>query len=213
VLWEIGSRFELLTGHRLDVTSDLPDAYRAWMKAGEAFDVFIGVPALIDDLIADGKIVAETRVTLARCGIGVEVRAGAPKPDIGSVDAFRRALLDARSIAYLKVGGGLHVAAMLEGLGIADALKSKTTRPDADIVSELVAAGAIELGMVITTQILTTSGVELVGPLPAELQSYVEFVGGVSLGSRSPEAARSLIDFLAGPAALSVFRSQGMEPG
>ena len=163
LLWEIGSQFELSTGHQLDIDSDLADRFIKRVNSGETFDVFVGVPALVDKLIEDGRIVADSRTTLFRCGIGVEVRAGAARPDISSVEAFRRSLLEARSISYLNVGGGVHVAAMIERLGIADALASKVTRPNTDIVSELVARGDVELGMVITTQILTTSGVQLVG--------------------------------------------------
>ena len=150
------------------------------MNAGDPFDVFIGTPDVMDALMTSGKIAAETCVRLGRSKIGVEARAGAPKPDISSVEAFKRTLLNAELIAYLRVGGGLHVHDILERIGICDTIKSKVIRPDADIVSELVANGDVELGMVNISQILTTYGVQLVGPLPSELQSYVEFVEGVS---------------------------------
>jgi molybdate transport system substrate-binding protein len=101
---------------------------------------------------------------------------------------------------------------MIERLGIADAVKSKVTRPDTDIVSDLIAGGDVELGMVVTTQILTTPGVQFVGPLPPELQSYLEFVGGVSAHAKAPSAARELLRFLTGPIARPVIESQGMEP-
>jgi molybdate transport system substrate-binding protein len=104
------------------------------------------------------------------------------------------------------------LAGLLERLGIADTIKSKVTRPDTDIVSELVAKGEIEIGMVVITQILTTPGVELVGPLPPEVQSYVMFVAAVSANSHAPEAARELIKFLTGPTAIPLIKSQGMEP-
>jgi molybdate transport system substrate-binding protein len=212
VLWEIGSQYELSTGHQLDVDSALADSYIKRSHCGERFDVFIGVPSLVEELIQDGKIVADSRTMLVRSAIGVEVRAGASRPDVGSVEAFKVALLDAKSIAYLNVGGGVHIAAMLERLGIASALESKVTRPDTDIVSDLVANGTVELGMVLTTQILTTSGVQFVGPLPAELQTDLVFVGGVSTETKSPDAARALLNFLGGPTAIPVIRLQGMEP-
>jgi molybdate transport system substrate-binding protein len=142
----------------------------------------------------------------------VEVRAGAVKPDISSVEAFKRVLLEAKSIAFLRVGSGIHVAGLVERLGIADAIKAKVTRPESDIVSELVAKGEVELGIVVITQILTTTGVELVGPLPSEVQSYVTFTGAVSATSKAPEAARQLITFLTGATARPVMRKQGMEP-
>ncbi|MBX9777278.1 MAG: substrate-binding domain-containing protein [Xanthobacteraceae bacterium] len=211
VLWKIGAQFELATGYQLDVISDLPTTYAKWMNAGEPFDVFIGTSSLVDELIESGEIVAETRTAFGSAPIGIEVRAGAAKPDIGSVEAFKRALLNADSIAYLKIGGGLHVQNMLERIGIYDAIKSKVTRPDVDIVSELVAKGDVELGMVNTSQILTTSGVQLVGPLPIELQSSVVFAAGVSSNSKVRLAAQNLIRFLTGPNAVAVMTSQGME--
>lgn len=168
--------------------------------------------APVDEWIKDGKIIAETRTDIARSGIGVEVRAGARKPDISSVEAFKRALLDAKSIAYLRVGSGIYVDGLLKRLGIAEAIKSKVTRPESDIVSELVAKGEVELGIVVITQILTTPGVDLVGPLPPEIQSHVVFTAGVGANSKVPDAAKQLIKFLTGPAAIPVIRTQGMEP-
>jgi molybdate transport system substrate-binding protein len=168
----------------------------------------------VDGLIKDGKVIADTRTNLVRSGIGMEVRAGAVKPDIGSVDAFKNTLLNAKSIAYLKEGAsGLYLAGLLDRLGIADAIKSKVQRPDTDIVSELVAKGDVEFGMVVITQILTTPGVQLVGPLPPEIQSYITFAGAVSSNSRAPGVARALLKFLTGPVAIPVIESQGMEPG
>lgn len=213
VLEKIGPEFERTTGHRLDVTTDIAIRMVRRIRDGEPFDVLVAAPGQMDALVKDGKIIPDTRTDLTRSGIGVEVRAGAPRPDISSVDAFKRALLNAKSIAYLKEGqSGVYLAGLLERLGIADAIESKVTRPDSDIVSELVARGDIELGMVVITQILTTPGVELVGPLPPEIQSYITFTGGVSSASREPDAARALIRFLNSPAALAVIRAQGMEP-
>jgi len=151
VLAEIGGEFERATGHRLIITADLPPAFLRRVQAGERFDLLITGSAPIDEWIRDGRIVATTRTEIARSGIGVEVRAGRPKPDISTVDAFTRALLNAKSIAYLKVGSGLHLEAVLERLGISKAIASKVIRPDADIVSELVAKGEVEIGMVVIT--------------------------------------------------------------
>jgi molybdate transport system substrate-binding protein len=212
VLAEIGPEFERTTGHTLKISSDLSSAFERRAMAGEAFDVVITGSSSLDELIKTGRVVAETRANIARSGIGVEVRTGARKPDIGTVEAFKRALLEAKSIAYLRVGSGLYLAGLFERLGIAEAIKSKVTRPESDIVSELVARGEIELGIVVLTQIRTTRGVELVGPLPPEIQSYVTFTGGVSRNSKAPEAARQLMKVLAGPRALSVITAQGMEP-
>jgi molybdate transport system substrate-binding protein len=212
VLEKAGPEFERTTGHKLNLTTDIAIRMVRRIQAGEPFDFLVASPSQIDALIKEGKIAAETRTNLTRSGIGVQVRTGAPKPDIGSVDAFKRALLNARSIGYLKEGqSGVYLATLLERLGIAEAIASKVTRPDTDIVSELVAKGEIELGMVVITQIMTTPGVELVGPLPSEIQSYITFAAGVSTSARAPEAARDLLKFLRGPAALPVITSQGME--
>jgi molybdate transport system substrate-binding protein len=213
VLAEIGGEFEQATGHKLVVTSDLPPGLLRRAQAGEPFDLLITGADPIEEWFRDGRLVASTRTTIARSGIGVEVRSGSPRPDISTVSAFTRALLNAKSVAYLKVGSGIHLDAVMARLGIAKAIEAKVVRPDTDIVSELVAGGEVELGMVVTTQILTTPGVELVGPLPAELQAYVTFVGGVSARSKAPDAARQLIAYLLGPRAVAVIQAQGMEPG
>jgi molybdate transport system substrate-binding protein len=212
VLAEIRGDFERATGHRVIVTADLPAAFLRRAQAGERFDLLITGSGPIDEWIRDGKIVANTRTEIARSGIGVEVRTGSPKPDISTMDAFKRALLNAKSIAYLKVGSGIQLDGVLERLGIRKAIESKVIRPDSDIVSELVARGEVELGMVVITQILTTPGVDLVGPLPSEIQSYVTFVAGVSSLSRVRDAANELIKFLLGSEAAAVIRAQGMEP-
>jgi molybdate transport system substrate-binding protein len=212
VLAEVGPQFERVMGYKLTISSDLPAGFVRRANSGEPFDILISGSAPVDEWIKEGRIIAETRADIARSGIGVEVRAGARKPDISSVEAFKRALLEAKSIAYLKVGSGIYLAGMLGRLGIAEAIKPKVARPDSDIVSELVAKGEVELGMVVITQILTTPGVELVGPLPPEIQSYVTFTAGISANSKAPEAARDLIKFLKGPTATPVIKAQGMEP-
>lgn len=212
VLAEIGPEFERTTGHKLNVVSDLPPAFARRAQAGEQFDLLISGSATVDEWIKAGRVTAATRKDIARSGIGVEVRAGARKPDISSVEAFKRALLDAKSIAYLRVGSGIYIDGLVERLGIAGAIKSKVVRPESDVVSELVAKGEVELGLVVITQILTTPGVELVGPLPPEIQSYVMFTAGVSSNSKQPEASRQLIQFLTSRTAIAVIKAQGMEP-
>jgi len=212
VLAEIGPQFERATGHRLHVYSGLPTDFERRLAAGDTVDLIISGSAPIDTWIKEGKIVETTRTEIARSGIGVAVRAGARKPDVSSVDAFKRALLDAKSIAFLRVGSGLHIAGVLERLGIAETVTSKVTRPESDIVSELVARGEVELGLVVMTQILTTPGVDLAGPLPSELQSYIVFTAGVSATSKVPAAAGQLMRFLTGPIAIPVITAQGMEP-
>ena len=211
VLAETGGDFERATGHRLIVSSDLPPAFLRRANAGEPFDLFISGSSPVDEWIRDGRILGHTRTEIARSGIGVAMRAGAPKPDISTVDAFKRTLLNAKSIAYLKVGSGVYLDGLLERLGIRAAIASRVVRPDSDIVSELVATGQVELGLVVITQIMTTPGVDLAGPLPREIQSHVTFVAGVSSQSKTIKAANELVAFLTGPRARAVIKRQGME--
>ena len=210
VLEVIGPEFERTTGNKHNVISGFSPVFVRQINAGEPFDVIASPPGTIDGLIKDGKVLAETRTKLVRSGTGVEVRKGAPKPDISSTEAFKRTLLNAKSIGYLPTAG---VPQLIEKLGIADAIKAKVRIPDTDIVSELVAKGELELGVVVITQILTTPGVDLVGPLPPDIQFYISFEGAVSSQSRAPDAARALIRFLTGPVAIPVIKAQGMEPG
>jgi molybdate transport system substrate-binding protein len=216
VLREVGPQFERETGHQLKVTEIYGPQFIQRISGGAPFDpdVVILQPRLIDELIKDRKLVAETRTNLVQTGIGVEVRAGAPKPDISSVEAFKRALLNAKSIAYLKSGvESTYLDGLLGQLGIAEAVNPKLIRPETDIVSTLTAKGEVELGIAIIAQIVTTGGVELVGPFPPELQRYYAFPGAISTTSKVPDAAMALIKFLKAPAAARVIRSQGMEPG
>lgn len=212
VLADVGPQFEQKTGHKLNVTSALGAQFLKKIDAGEPFDVLISPPPIMDGLIKDHKIITETRTPLVRSGLGVGVRAGTPKPDISTVGAFKQILLNAKSIGYLRVSSGVYVEGMLIRLGIAETLKSKITRPETDAVSTMVANGELELAIIAITQILTTPGVELVGPLPPELQSYIEFVAGVSSNSKDVAAATELINFLRGPIAVPVIKAQGMEP-
>ena len=211
VLAEVGGEFERATGHQLIVTSDLPPAFLRRFNDGESFDLLISGSSPVDEWIRGGRLIADTRTEISRSGIGVEVRSGTRKPDISTVDAFTRALLNAKSIAYLKVGSGIYLEGLFERLGIAGRLAPKTIRPESDIVSELVAKGEVELGMTVITQILTTPGVDFVGPLPADIQSYITFVAAISSRSKAPDAAAQLIAFLTGPSAAAVIKAQGME--
>ena len=159
VLEKIGPEFEKGTGHKLNITTGLSSEFVGRINAGETFDVVAAPPPVLDALINNGKLAAESKTGLVRSANGVAVRTGAPKPDISSLDNFKRALLDAKSITYLPVPG---VPQIIERLGLKDALAAKTTIPKTDLSSELVAKGEVELGLVPITQTFTTPGVELV---------------------------------------------------
>lgn len=213
VLDRVGPEFERASGTRLVVTTDIAAPMVRAVRGGEPFDVLVAAPDQIDALIKEGLIVSETRTNLARSGIGVAVRTGARIPDVSSVEAFKRTLLDAKSIAYLKEGqSGVYLARLLADLSIGPAIERKIVRPEKDIVSQLVAQGDVEVGMVVVTQILTTPGVTLAGPLPDAIQNHVVFSAGVSARSQSGRAARDLLRFLTGPSARAVMRAQGMDP-
>ena len=213
ILDRVGPEFERTSKYRLETTTDIAAPMVRRVRSGEPFDVLVAAPDQIDALVKDGFIIPETRTHLARSGIGVAVRTGATIPDVKSVAAFKRTLLNARSIAYLKEGqSGVYLARLLEDLSIAGVVEPKVVRPDRDIVSQLVAQGDVEIGMVVVTQILTTPGVTLAGPLPDEIQHYVVFAAGVSARSRAVQVSKDLLSFLMGPAARSVMVAQGMQP-
>lgn len=192
VLEVVGPQFERETSNKLTVVTGFSPELVKRINAGEQFDILAAPPPVLDNVIKAGKLKADTRTLLVSSDVGVEIRAGAPKPDISTVVAFKQTLLNAKSITYLPTPG---VPQMLERLGLVDAIKSKSTIPDTDIVSELVAKGEVELGIVVITQILTTPGVELVGPLPDEIKVTTTFGGAVSTNSNAPEAARALLQF------------------
>jgi molybdate transport system substrate-binding protein len=187
VLKEIGPEFERSSGHKLSVVTDIAATLANRIIDGEDFDIFIGPPAQMNRVVQANKVITDTHTPIAHSGIGVVVRAGAPKPDISSVDTFKRALLNAKSIGYLKQEGtsGAYLHGLFERLEIADAIRSKVVRPEEDIVSVLVAKGQIELALVVIAQIRTTPSVDLVGPIPHEVQSYVRWSGGVSTNSNA----------------------------
>jgi len=213
VLQEAGPAFERATGHKINFSVDLAAVVTRRVNAGEAFDIAVATPQQIDALVKDGKLLADTRADLTKAGIGVEVKKGAAKPDISSVDAFKRAMLAAKSIGYLKIGtSGQMVAAAFAKIGLTEAVKEKLILPEDDVVSEMVAEGKIEIGMVNISQILTSPGVDLVGPLPAEIQTYIVFSGGVSTKSANSDAARELMKFFKS-GAVPTIKAQGMEPG
>jgi molybdate transport system substrate-binding protein len=210
----IGADFERRTGHVLTLKIDVAALLQKEIEGGETFDVAILTRAVVDELVAQRRIDARTAADIARSGIGVAVRAGAAKPDIGTSEAFRRTMLAAGSVAYTTVGGsGIHFLKMAERLGIADAVKAKSRTQPGGIVAELVAKGEAELAVQQISELLPVAGVELVGPFPPDLQLITLFSAGMSAKSRNPEAAQALIRFFAESDALRAIKAAGMEPG
>jgi molybdate transport system substrate-binding protein len=209
VLEKVGPEFEKTSGHKLHVLMGLSTELVGRINANEPFDVIAVPPPVLDRLIKSGKVAADSKTLLLRSANGVLVRAGAPKPDVSTVEALKRALLQAKSITYLPVPG---VPQLIERLGLKDAIASKVTMPKGDTSAELVAKGEVELAIIAITQAYTVPGVALAGPLPPEIQFYTTFGGAVSASSQASEAAQALLKFLKSPTAIAVIKEQGMEP-
>src|ERR1700754_1323818 len=200
--------FEKATGHKVVVDNGTVGQLQKRVDGGETFDVLVLSPKGIDDYIKSGKIVAGSNATLAKVGVGVMVKAGAPKPDISSVEAFKQALLKAKSVGYIDPasGGssGIYVADLLVKLGIADQIKPKAKLQKGGPVSDLVSAGEAEIGIHQIGEIMGQPGVTLVGPLPAEIQNYTVYAVGVGAHAKEAEAAKAFIKVLTGPSAAAV---------
>jgi molybdate transport system substrate-binding protein len=210
--------FERLTGHKV-LTAYGPSmgttaiAIPNRLERGEPADVLIMVGYALGDLIKQGKVVPDSRVDLTRSLIGVVVKSGAPKPDISSANAVKRALLAAKSVAYSDSASGVYISTeMFAKLGIADQMKDKAKKIPADPVAGVVAHGDAELGLQQISELIPVPGVDLVGALPPELQKITVYAGGIATVSREPEAGRALIKFLSSAAARDAIIKSGMEP-
>ena len=215
---ELVPEFERLTGNKV-LTAYGPsmgttvNAIPIRLERGEPADVLIMVGYALGDLVKQGKVVADSRVDLVKSPIGIAVKSGAPKPDISSVDAVKRALLATKSIAYSDSASGVYVSTeMFEKLGIADAMKDKARKIPATPVGEIVARGDAEIGFQQISEMLPVSGIDIVGQLPPELQKITVFSAGIASVSKEPDAGRALIKFLASPAASAPIIKSGMEP-
>jgi molybdate transport system substrate-binding protein len=192
---------------------DAPDSIPSRLQRGEPADVVILAGPALDELIKQGRVVAGSRVDLARSIIGMAVRAGAPKPDISTVDALKHTLLEAKSIAYSASVSGIYLSTELfPRLGIADQIKGKSKRIESERVGTIVARGDAEIGFQQVSELLPIAGIDYVGPLPPEVQQVIVFSAGVAAGAKEPDAGRALIKFLASPAAAPVIKKSGLEP-
>jgi molybdate transport system substrate-binding protein len=183
------------------------------LERGEPVDVLILVGYALDDLIKQGKATADSRTELVRSPIGIAVKAGAPKPDISSVDALKRALLAAKTVAYSDSASGVYVSTELfTRLGIAEAMKGKSSMIPATPVGEIVAKGDAELGLQQISELKPVEGIDIVGTLPDAVQKITIYSAGIATTSKEPEAAKSLIQFLASPKAAPVLVKAGLDP-
>ena len=217
-LRDLAPEFERATGNKLVVIfgpsmGTTPEAIPNRMQRGEPVDVLIMVGYALGDLIKQGKVAADSRVDLAGSGVGVAVRAGAPKPDISSPAALKRALLQAKSIAYSDSASGVYVSTELfRRLGIAEQVKGKSRMIPAEPVGAVVARGEAEIGFQQMSELLPIAGIDVVGPLPSEVQKITVFSAGVATSAKEPQAARALIRFLASPEAAPAISKTGLEP-
>jgi molybdate transport system substrate-binding protein len=213
VLGELGPQFERATGHKLSFSYDPANIIKRQIEGGAAFDVAIVTRSVIDDLAKQDKIVPDSRIDIARSGLGVAVRKGAPKPDISTVEGFKHTMLSAKSIVRSTEGtSGLYFEKLLDRLGIAEDMRGKITLGPSGRVAEFVARGEVDMAVQQVSELLPVTGTEFVGPFPPELQLYTVFSAGVSTASRDREAAKALINFLTAPAAGPVLKAKGLEP-
>jgi molybdate transport system substrate-binding protein len=183
------------------------------MAAGETCDLVIMAGPQIDQLIQQGKVAAGSRVDLVRSGIGVAVPAGAPRPDIGSAEAIKRALIAANSITYSSGPSGVYLANLFARMGIADELKPKIkTVPPGVPAGSLVAKGEAEIGFQQISELMPVAGIDLIGPLPADIQEITVFSGGVHTAATQPDAAKALMKFITSPAAAPIIKKKGLDP-
>jgi molybdate transport system substrate-binding protein len=213
IVGEFAAEFEKSTGFKPVVVADVAAVMKRRIEAGEPFDLAVLVDFQTDDLIKSGKLLADSRADIMSSGIGVAVKRGAPKPDIGTVEAFKQTLLKAKSVTYLKEGAStIHLRKVFDRLGITDAIKAKAVETAGEQVSEKVADGEVELGLIVIPNIMSVPGAELVGPLPPAINSVVMFTAGVSAASPNQQAARALIKLLKSPEARPVIQAKGNDP-
>jgi molybdate transport system substrate-binding protein len=210
---ELVPGFERASGHK--VTTIFPPSVQmiTRLKEGEVVDLVIMAGNSIDELARAGKIVAGSRVDLARSGIGIAVRAGAPKPDIGSTEALKQALLSAGSIAYSSGPSGVYLAGLFRRMGIDDALKTRIRQVQGEPVGAVVARGDADIGFQQVSELLPIAGIDFLGTLPADIQHVTVFSAGLHVDARQPDAAKALVTFLTSPAAAAVIKRSGMDPG
>ncbi len=189
-----------------------PDSIPSRLERGEPADVVILAAAAVDNLIQHGKVAAGSRVDLVRSSIGMAVRAGAAKPDITTLDALKRTLLNAKSIAYSDSASGVYLSQdLFQRLGIAERIKAKCQRIASEPVGALVARGGAEIGFQQISELLPVKGIDYVGPLPPGAQKVTVFSAGIAAGARKPDAARELIQFLGSPANALAITATGLE--
>ncbi|HEY5379521.1 MAG TPA: substrate-binding domain-containing protein [Pseudolabrys sp.] len=209
----LSSQFERATGHTVDLHFEAnPDVIKRG-ESGESFDLAVGNPPTIEQLIKSGNVVAESRRDIGHSGLAVAVRAGAPKPDIASPEAFKKTLLAAKAVAYPGKGAsGMYFVGLLDRMDIASAMQGKLKPMAAEDCVEVVARGEADMVVVVATRIIGVPGVDVAGPIPEELQTRIGFAAGLSAATNKPDAAMTLLQFLSAPSAAATLKANGVEP-
>jgi molybdate transport system substrate-binding protein len=211
----LAPEFEHATKHKLVITFGASGRLRPEIEAGRAFNLAILSASVVDALVKRGKLVASTRVVIARSGAGIAVRKGVPRTDVSTTETVKRALLGAKSLGYSETGAtGQFLMAMFERLGITNEMKPKLilSRPGKTSLQAL-ADGEIDLSIPQISEALAAPGVELLGPLPPELQVYTVLSAAVATMTEDPDGAKALLEFLRTPAAIAVLKAKGLDPG
>lgn len=212
VLAELASQYELSTGQAVTAEAAGGVDVARRVQAGEPVDIVVLASKAIDKLLAEGKLLAGSRVDLVRSGVAVAVRAGAPRPDIATEEALKRAVQAAKSLSYSTGPSGVYLEKMFERWGILAQIRSRIVVPPPGVpVGSLVASGAAELGFQQLSELMSLAGIEVLGPLPPAIQTVTIFSGGISTQCGRPDAARAVLSYMASPAALSVKQRHGME--
>jgi molybdate transport system substrate-binding protein len=208
----LAPQFERASGHKLVSHFDLPPALIKKIDAGEPFDVII-LSYDVEGLIKQGKLAPDSRTVFGRVGVGIAVRQGAPKPDFSTIEAFKRSLLEAKTIATSGEGSsGRYVASLLDRLGIAEQVRPKIRSGGPGYSAQLVSRGEVDFVVSGLPPLIGTPGIEWLGYLPEEIQSWLVFSGGLNINAKEPEAGRALLKFLTTSAAAAVFKANGLEP-
>jgi molybdate transport system substrate-binding protein len=214
IINEILPAFEKNSGHKVAIEFTGTANIKKRIAAGETYDlVIVGAPEM-DAFAQQGKIASGTRTDLMKSGVGVAVRSGASKPDIGSSEALKKTLLAAKSIGYSSGPSGDHMVNLVERMGIADQVKPKMKQvPSGSRISTMIESGEAEIGFQQISELIHENGIDYIGPLPSEVQKITVYAAGLHTGAREPEAAKALVKALAAPDAATLIKAHGMEPG
>ena len=211
---ELVPQFEKASGHKVVTTWAGTVDIKKRIASGEVFDLIVVAGPEIDELIKQSKMAAGSRVDLMKSGVGAAVRAGAPKPDISSAEALKKAVLAAKTVGYSTGPSGVYMDALFERMGIAAQIKPKLKQtPPGVLIGTIVASGEAEIGFQQVSELIHVSGIDFIGPLSADVQKITVFSSGIHAGAKEPDVAKALVKFITAPAAAPVIKKHGMEPG